>query len=188
MCIDYRESKKITIKNRYPLPSMDDLLNQLQGSSYYSKINLWSGYHQVRVQAKDVEKTVFWTRYGHYDFLLMSFGLTNELAVFMGLVNRVRKPYLDKFVIVIIDDIHVYSLSKQDHEEHLRTLSDLLRKEILYAKFSKREFWLRELKFLGQVINEKGIMVDPAKVKAVIKWEAPHSATEIRRFLGLVGY
>jgi hypothetical protein len=140
------------------------------------------------VQEDDIEKTVFRTRYRHYELLVMSFGLTNVPAVFMNLMNRVCKPYLDRFVIVFIDDILVYSRTAQEHEEHLRTLLELLRKEKLYVKFSKCEFWLREVEFLGHVMNENGIMVDLAKDEAVMKWETPRKATEIRRFLGLVGY
>ncbi|KAD7479048.1 hypothetical protein E3N88_02184 [Mikania micrantha] len=188
MCIDYRGLNKVTVKNRYPLPRIDDLFDQLQGSSYFSKIDLRSGYHQVRVNEEDVPKTAFRTRYGHYEFLVMPFGLTNAPAVFMDLMNRVCKPYLDKFIIVFIDDILVYSRTKHEHEGHLRMLLELLRKEKLYAKFSKCEFWLREVQFLGHVINDKGIQVDPTKVEAVMRWETPKSPTEIRRFLGLAGY
>ena len=188
MCIDYRDLNKVTVKNRYPLPRIDDLFDQLQGASYFSKIDLRSGYHQVRVREGDVPKTAFRTRYGHYEFLVMPFGLTNAPAVFMDLMNRVCKPYLDKFVIVFIDDILIYSRTEQEHAEHLRKLLELLRKEKLYAKFSKCEFWLREVRFLGHVINKNGIQVDPSKVDAVMKWAAPKTATEIRRFLGLAGY
>ncbi|KAJ0786356.1 putative nucleotidyltransferase, Ribonuclease H [Helianthus annuus] len=183
MCIDYRELNKVTIKNRYPLPRIDDLFDQLQGSSFYSKIDLRSGYHQVRVREEDVPKTAFRTRYGHYEFLVMPFGLTNAPAVFMDLMNRVCKPYLDEFVIVFIDDILVYSKNKEDHERHLRLILELLRREQLYAKFSKCDFWIREVHFLGHVVNEKGIHVDPAKVDAVKNWAAPKTPSEVRQFL-----
>ncbi|GJT45665.1 putative reverse transcriptase domain-containing protein [Tanacetum coccineum] len=129
MCIDYRELNKLTVKNRYPLPRIDDLFDQLQGSSIYSKIDLRSGYHQLRVREEDIPKTAFRTRYGHYEFQVMSFGLTNAPAVFIDLMNRVCKPYLDKFVIVFIDDILIYSKSKKEHEEHLRQILKLLKKE-----------------------------------------------------------
>ncbi|GJW92373.1 putative reverse transcriptase domain-containing protein [Tanacetum coccineum] len=142
MCIDYRELNKLTVKNRYPLPRIDDLFDQLQGSSVYSKIDLRSGYHQLRVREEDIPKTAFRTRYGHYEFQVMPFGLTNAPAVFMDLMNRVCKPYLDKFVIVFIDDILIYSKNKQEHEEHLKLILELLKKEELYAKFSKCEFWI----------------------------------------------
>ncbi|GKD05334.1 putative reverse transcriptase domain-containing protein, partial [Tanacetum coccineum] len=162
MCIDYRELNKLTVKNRYPLPRIDDLFDQLQGSSVYSKIDLRSGYHQLRVREEDISKTAFRTRYGHYEFQVMPFGLTNAPAVFMDLMNRVCKPYLDKFVIVFIDDILIYSKNKQEHEEHLKIILELLKKEELYAKFSKCEFWIPKV--------------------------SPKTPTEIRQFLGLAGY
>ncbi|KAJ9544791.1 hypothetical protein OSB04_024498 [Centaurea solstitialis] len=188
MCIDYRELNKITIKNRYPLPRIDDLFDQLQGATYFSKIDLRSGYHQMRVREEDIAKTAFRTRYGHYEFLVMPFGLTNAPAVFMDLMNRVCRPYLDKFVIVFIDDILIYSQSKEDHEQHLRLILELLKAEKLYDKFSKCEFWIREVHFLGHVVNKEGIHVDPAKIEAIKKWEAPKTPTEIRQFLGLAVY
>ncbi|KAJ0550384.1 putative nucleotidyltransferase, Ribonuclease H [Helianthus annuus] len=188
MCIDYRELNKVTVKNRYPLPRIDDLFDQLQGSSYYSKIDLRSGYHQLRVRDEDVSKTAFRTRYGHYEFLVMPFGLTNAPAVFMDLMNRVCKPYLDKFVIVFIDDILIYSKSQEEHEQHLRLILELLRKEQLYAKFSKCDFWLREVHFIGHVVNRDGIHVDPSKVDSIRNWPAPRTPTEIRQFLGLAEY
>ncbi|GJU34529.1 putative reverse transcriptase domain-containing protein, partial [Tanacetum coccineum] len=188
MCIDYRELNKLTIKNRYPLPRIDDLFDQLQGSSVYSKIDLRSGYHQLRVREKDIPITAFRTRYGHYEFQVMPFGLTNAPAVFMDLMNRVCRPFLDKFVIVFIDDILIYSKNKEEHKEHLRIILELLQKEKLYAKFSKCEFWLDSVKFLGHVINSQGVHVDPAKVEAIKSWSAPKSPTEVRQFLGLAGY
>nr|GFC51292.1 putative reverse transcriptase domain-containing protein [Tanacetum cinerariifolium] len=165
MCIDFRELNKLTMKNRYPLPRIDDLFNQLQGSSVYSKIDLRSGYHQLRVQEEAIPKTAFRTRYGHYEFQVMPFGLTNTPTVFMDLMNRVCKPYLDKFVIVFIDDILIYSNNKKEHEEHLRTILKLLKKE---------EF--------------EGIHVDPTKIESIKDWVSPKSPIEIRQFLGLAGY
>ncbi|KAD4982452.1 hypothetical protein E3N88_19123 [Mikania micrantha] len=188
MCIDYRELNKLTIKNRYPLPRIDDLFDQLQGATWFSKIDLRSGYHQLRVHDDDIPKTAFRTRYGHYEFMVMPFGLTNAPAVFMDLMNRVCNPYLDKFVIVFIDDILIYSKTKSDHEQHLRLILDLLRKEQLYAKFSKCEFWLKEVQFLGHIVDDKGVHVDPAKIEAVKNWKTPTTPTEIRSFLGLAGY
>ncbi|GKA26038.1 putative nucleotidyltransferase, ribonuclease H [Tanacetum coccineum] len=188
MCIDYRELNKLTVKNRYPLPRIDDLFDQLQGSSTYSKIDLRSGYHQLRVRDEDIPKTAFRTRYGHYEFQVMPFGLTNAPAVFMDLMNRVCKPYLDKFVIVFIDDILIYSRNKEEHEDHLRIILELLKKEKLYAKFSKCDFWISTVQFLRHVIDSRGIHVDPAKIKAVKDWASPTTPTEIRQFLGLVGY
>ncbi|KAD4180419.1 hypothetical protein E3N88_29010 [Mikania micrantha] len=188
MCIDYRELNKLTIKNRYPLPRIDDLFDQLQGSQYFSKIDLRSGYHQLRVQDEDIPKTAFRTRYGHYEFMVMPFGLTNAPAVFMDLMNQVCKPYLDQFVILFIDDILIYSKSKAEHEEHLGKILELLKEHKLYAKFSKCEFWLREVQFLGHVVNSEGIHVDPAKIEAIKNWDTPRTPTEIRSFLGLAGY
>ncbi|GJS33059.1 putative reverse transcriptase domain-containing protein [Tanacetum coccineum] len=165
MCIDYRELNKLMMKNRYPLPRIDDLFDQLQGSSVYSKIDLRSGYHQLRVREEDIPKTAFRTRYGHYEFQVMPFGLTNAPAVFMDLMNRVCKPFLDKFVIVFIDDILIYSKNKKEHEEHLKAILELLKKE---------EF--------------QGIHVDPAKIESIKDWASPKTPTEIRQFLGLAGY
>ncbi|GKC36118.1 putative reverse transcriptase domain-containing protein [Tanacetum coccineum] len=177
MCIDYRELNKLTVKNRYPLPRIDDLFDQLQGSSVYSKIDLRSGYHQLRVREEDIPKTAFRTRYGHYEFQVMPFGLTNAPAVFMDLI-----------VIVFIDDILIYSKNKQEHEEHLKLILELLKKEELYAKFSKCEFWIPKVQFLGHVIDSEGIHVDPAKIESIKDWTSPKSPTEIRQFLGLAGY
>ncbi|GKD41741.1 putative nucleotidyltransferase, ribonuclease H [Tanacetum coccineum] len=188
MCIDYRELNKMTIKNHYPLPRIDDLFDQIQGVHYFSKIDLRSTYHQLRVQDDDISKTAFRTRYGHFEFTVMPFGLTNALAVFIVLMNRVCKLYLDKFVIVFIDDILIYSKTKEDHENHLRLMLDLLRKEKLYVKFSKCEFWLQEVHFLRHVVNHYGIYVDPTKIEAVKSWKAPMTPSEVRSFLGLAGY
>nr|GFD00437.1 putative reverse transcriptase domain-containing protein [Tanacetum cinerariifolium] len=180
MCIDYQELNKLTVKNRYPLPRIDDLFDQLQGSSVSSKIDLRSGYHQLRVREEDVPETAFRTRYGHYEFQVMPFGLPNALTVFMDLINRVCKPYLDKFVIVFIDDILIYSKNKKEHEEHLRTILKLLKKEELYAKFSKFKFWIPKVQFLGHVINSEGIYVDPAKIESIKDWVSPKSPMKIR--------
>ncbi|GJS09601.1 putative reverse transcriptase domain-containing protein [Tanacetum coccineum] len=188
MYIDYRELNKLTIKNRYPLPIIDGLFDQLQGSSVYSKIDLHSGYHQLRIREEDILITVFRTRYGHYEFQVMPFGLTNAPAVFMDLMNRMCKPYLDKFVIVFIDDILIYSKNKEEHGEHLKTILNLLRSEKLYAKFSKCDFWLDSVQFLGHVIDSSGVHVDPAKIEAIKNWAAPTTPTEVRQFLGLEGY
>ncbi|GKB27246.1 reverse transcriptase domain-containing protein [Tanacetum coccineum] len=162
---DYRELNKLTVKNRYPLPRIDDLFDPLQGSSVYSKIDLRSGYHQLRVCDEDIPKTAFRTRYGHYEFQVMPFGLTNSLALFIDLMNRVCRPYLDKFMIVFIDDILIYPKTKEEHDAHLRLNLELLKKE---------EF--------------EGIHVDPAKIKLIKDWESPKTPTEIRQFLGLAGY
>ncbi|GKC51696.1 putative reverse transcriptase domain-containing protein, partial [Tanacetum coccineum] len=186
MCIDYRELNKLTIKNRYPLPRIDDLFDQLQGSSVYSKIHLRSGYHQLRIREEDIPITI--TRYGHYEFQVMPFGLTNAPAVFMDLMNRVCKPYLDKFMIVFIDDILIYSKNKEEHGEHLKTILNLLRSEKLYAQFPKCDFWLDSVQFLGHVIDSSGVHVDHAKIEAIKNWIAPTTPTEVRQFLGLASY
>ena len=144
LCVDYRELNKRTVKNRYPLPRIEDLFDQLREATVFSKIDLRSGYHQIKIKNEDVPKTVFRTRYGHYEFVVMSFGLTNAPAVFMELMNRVFKEYLDTFVIVFIDDILVYSRTDQEHQTHLRKALTVLRENRLYAKFSKCEFWLRK--------------------------------------------
>nr|GEY83524.1 putative reverse transcriptase domain-containing protein [Tanacetum cinerariifolium] len=183
MCIDYRELNKLTVKNCYPLLRIDDLFDQLRGSSIYSKIDLMSGYHQLRVREEDIPKTAFRTRYGHYEFQVMSFGLTNAPAIFMDLMNRVCKPYLDKFMIVFIDDILIYSKNEQEHGEHLKLILELLKREKLYAKFSKCEFWIPKVQFLGHVIDSRGIHVDPAKIESIKDW-ASIKPTEIRQFLG----
>ncbi|GJS75888.1 putative reverse transcriptase domain-containing protein [Tanacetum coccineum] len=158
MCIDYRELNKLTVKNRYLLLRIDDLFDQLQGSSIYSKIDLRSGYHQLRVREQDISKTAFRTRYGHYEFQVMPFGLTNAPA------------------------------DKKEHEEHLKAILELLKKEKLYAKFSKCEFWIPKVQFLGHVIDSRGIHVDPAKIESIKDWASPKTPTEIRQFLGLAGY
>ncbi|KAL5553282.1 hypothetical protein UlMin_040683 [Ulmus minor] len=185
MCIDYRELNKVTVKNRYPLPRIDDLFDQLKGATIFSKIDLRSGYHQLKIKEEDVPKSAFRTRYGHYEFLVMPFGLTNAPAAFMDLMNRVFKEFLDKFVIVFIDDILIYSKTKEEHEEHLRITLRTLEEHKLYAKFSKCEFWLDKVHFLGHVVSKDGMSVDPAKIEAVSKWPAPTNVTEIRSFLGL---
>ncbi|GJU42169.1 putative reverse transcriptase domain-containing protein [Tanacetum coccineum] len=179
MCIDYQELNKLTVKNRYPLPRIDDLFDQLQGSSVNSKIDLRSGYHQLRVKDKDIPKTALRTRCGHYKFQVMPFGLTNAPAVFMDLINRVCKPYLDKFVIVLIDDILIYSRNKEEHANHLRIILELLKKEKLYAKFSKCDLWIRIVQFLRHLIDNQGLHVDPAKIEAVKNWTSPTTPTEI---------
>nr|GFB79928.1 putative reverse transcriptase domain-containing protein [Tanacetum cinerariifolium] len=177
-----------TVLNRYPLPRIDDLFDQLQGANFFFKIDLKSGYHQLRVKEQDIPKTDFRTRYGHYKFLVMPFGLTNALAVFMDLMNRIFHEYLEKFVIVFIDDILVYSKTKEEHEENLRIMLGTLRQKKLHAKFSKCEFWLGQVAFLGHIVLADGITMDPSKVKAITKWPRPKTVTEVRSFLGLASY
>ena len=178
----------MTVKNKYPLPRIDYLFNQLKGASIFSKIDLQSGYHQLRIKDTDVHKMVFKMRYGHYEFLVRPFGLTNALAAFMDLMNRVFRPYVDQFVVVSIDDILVYSKDRENHDTHLRVVLETLRKERLYAKLSKCEFWLREVSFLGHLVSEEGIREDPRKIEVIIEWKPPRNVTEVRSFLGLAGY
>jgi hypothetical protein len=168
LCVDYRPLNAVTIKNKYPLPRIDILFDQLVGAQVFSRIDLRSGYHQIKIRDEDVPKTAISTRYGLYEYLVMSFGLTNAPVHFMYLMNSVSMPELDKFVVVFIDDILVYSKSTEDHEEHLRVVLQRLRDHQLYSKFSKCEFWINEVPFLGHVISSKEIAVDPSKVRDVL--------------------
>ena len=179
---------KVTIKNRYPLPRIDDLFVQLRGARVYSKIDLRTSYHQLRVRETDIPKTVFRTSCGHFEFPMMSFGLTNAPIAFMDLMHRVFQPYLDQFIVVFLDDILIYSQSEWEHEYHLRIVLQLLRGHQLYAKFSKYEFWLTEVRFLGHVVSASGVSVNLEKVEAVMSWKRPKSVFEICSFLGLAGY
>nr|ABA98437.1 retrotransposon protein, putative, Ty3-gypsy subclass [Oryza sativa Japonica Group] len=188
MCVDYRALNEVTIKNKYPLPRIDDLFDQLKGAKVFSKIDLRSGYHQLRIREEDIPKTAFTTRYGLYECTVMSFGLTNAPAFFMNLMNKVFMEFLDKFVVVFIDDILIYSKSEEEHEQHLRLVLEKLKEHQLYAKFSKCDFWLTEVKFLGHVITAQGVAVDPSNVESVTKWTPPKTVSQIRSFLGLAGY
>ena len=163
-------------QDRYPLPRIDDLFNQLRGARVYSKIDLCTSYHQLRVREADIPKKVFRTRYGSFEFTLMPFGLMNVPTAFMDLMHRVFQPYLDQFVVVFVDNILIYSPSDKEHEHEV------------YAKFSKCKFWLTVVRFLGHVVSTSGVSVDHEKVEAVMSWERPKSAFEIRSFLGLAGY
>jgi len=188
LCVDYRPLNAVTIKNKYPLRRIDVLFDQLAGAKIFSKIDLRSGYHQIKIRPCDIPKTAFSTRYGLYEYLVMSFGLTNAPAYFIYLMNSVFMPELDKFIVVFIDDILIYSKNKKEHEQHLRIVLQRLRDHQLYAKFSKCEFWLNSVKFLGHTISSEGISVDPSKVQEVMDWKPPTSVHQIRSFLGLAGY
>ena len=188
LCIDYRQLNKLIVKNKYPLPRIDDLFDQLKGASIFSKIDLRSGYHQLRIKDADVHKTAFRTRYGHYEFLVMPFGLTNAPATFMDLMNRVFRPFVDQFVVVFIDDILVYSKDHESHDINLRVVLETLRKEQLYAKLSKCEFWMNEVSFLGHIVSKEGIRVDPKKIEVVVEWKPPRNVTKVCSFLGLARY
>ncbi|WVZ70822.1 hypothetical protein U9M48_019458 [Paspalum notatum var. saurae] len=165
----------LLVKNKYPLPHIDILFDRLGGATVFSKIDLRSGYHQIKVREEDIPKTAFSTRYGLYQYLVMSFGLTNAPAFFMYLMNSVFMNELDKFVVVFIDDILVYSKNEKEHEEHLRIVLSRLREHKLYAKFSKCAFWLKEVAFLGHILSAKGVVVDPGKVEDVLNWKQPQT-------------
>jgi hypothetical protein len=187
MCVDYWSLNEVTIKNKYPLPRIKDLFHQMKGASIFLKIDLRSRYHQLKIRESDIPKTAFHTQYGLYEYTVMSFGLTNAPAYFMYQMNKLFMEYLDKFVVVFIDDILIFSKTKE-HEKHLRIVLEKLRSNQLYAKFSKCKFWLTEVAFLGHVISAGGVSVDPSKVKDVLNWMTPTNVSEIQSFLGLAGY
>ena len=186
MCVDYRGLNAVTIKNKYPLPCIDELFDQLQGARYFTKIDLCSRYHQVFIWTDDVPKTAFRTRFGLFEFLLMPFGLTNAPATFMTLMDSVLKPYLGKFVVVFLDDILIYSRTKEEHIVH--KVFDLLRAHKLYAKESKCEFFEEKIHYLGHIISSDGIMMEPSKIEAIMNWPPPTNLKEIQVFLGLIGF
>jgi hypothetical protein len=188
MFVDYRLLNEVTIKNKYPLPRIEDLFDHMRGAKVFSKIDLCSGYHQMKIRWSDIPKTAFTTRYGLYEYNVMFFGLTNAPAYFMYLMNKVFMEYLDKFFVVFLDDILIYSKNQEENEEHLRLVLQKLREHQLYAKSRKCNFWLKEVSFLGHIITDGGISVDPGKVDDVLRWEPPRTVKEIRSFLGLAGY
>jgi hypothetical protein len=188
MCVDYQSLNEVTIKNKYPITRIEDLFDQMKGAGVFSKIDLRFGYHQLRIWESDISKTAFRTRYGLYEYTVISFGLTNASAYFMYLMNKVFIEYLDKFVVVFIDDILIFSKIEEEHEKHLRLVLENLRSNQLYAKFSKCEFWLTEVTFLGHVVSAGGVTVDPGKVRDVLNWMPQTNVSEVRSFLGLTGY
>ena len=188
MCTDYRALNKITKKNVYPLPRIDELLDRLQGAKFFTKIDLRQGYHQIRIKEADVEKTAFRTRYGHYEYTVLPFGLTNAPATFMGLMNEVFRPLLDKSVVVYLDDILIYSRTWDEHKRHIAEVLERLRENKLYAKLSKCEFGKEEVEFLGHIVTHKGVKVDSKKVEAVRSWPLPLDIHDLRAFLGLANY
>eukprot|EP00253_Pinus_taeda_P029921 PITA_29921 len=188
LCIDYRDLNRATVKNQYPMPRIDDLFDQIKGVAVFSKIDLRSGYHQLRISENDISNTAFRTRFGHYEFTVVPFGLTNAPAVFMNLMNNVFRKYLDQFVQVFLDDILIYSKNKKEHEDHLRIVLSCLRERQLYGKLSKCSFFQERIHYLGHIISGEGISVDPEKVKAIMDWPIPKNAHEIRSFMGLAGY
>ena len=188
MCIDYRGLNKVTIKNGYPLPRVEELFDRLQGAKYFSKIDLRSGYYQLRIADEDVHKTAFRTRYGHYEFLVLPFGLTNAPASFMHLMQRILRPYLDKFAIGFLDDILIYSKTLEEHNKHVRLVLDKLREHQLYAKESKCEFFQTKIGFLGHIVSSQGIEMEPDKLAAIRDWPALKTIPDVMSFLGLAGY
>jgi hypothetical protein len=188
MCVDYHSLNEVTVTNKYPLSGIDDLFDQLMGACVFSKIGLRSGHHQLKIRATGIPKTAFITQYGLYEYTVMPFGLTNAPAYFMYLMNKVFVEYLDRFVVVFIDDIMIFSKNEEEHDEHLRLVLQKLRGNQLYAKLNKCEFWLKEVSFLGHINSEGGISVDPSKVKDVLSWNKPQNVSDIRSFLGLAGY
>jgi hypothetical protein len=188
MCMDYGPLNEVTVKNKYPLPRINILFDQLTGARVFSKIDLRSVYHQIRIRPEDISKTAFTMRYGLFEYLVMSFGLTNAPAHFTYLMNSVFMPELDKFVVVFIADILIYSKNEEEHAKHLRIVLTHLREHQLYAKFSKCAFWLEEIQFLGHVLSAKGIAVNPSKVKHILEWKPPTTVHQVPSFLGLAGY
>jgi hypothetical protein len=188
MCVDYIPHNEVTVKNMYPLPRIDILFDQLTRARVFSKIDLRSGYHQIRIRPEDIPKTAFTTRYGLFEYLVMTFGLTNAPAHFTYLMNSVFMLELDKFVVVFIDDIMIYCNNEEEHAKHLRIVLTRLREHQLYAKFSKCVFWLEEIQLLGHVVSANGIAVDPSKVKDILEWKPPTTIHQVRSFLGLASY
>jgi hypothetical protein len=188
MCVDYRALNKVTVKNRYPLPRIDDLFDQLLGAKVFSRINLRSGYYQIRVVEGDKEKTTCHTRYDSYEFLVMPFGLTNAFATFCTLMNDIFWEWLNDFIVIYIDNILIYSGSLEEHVKHLRKVFQRLRENKLYAKFEKCEFGVTEVDFLGHKMTQEGLKMDDHKVKAILDWEPPKSVPALKSFLGLASY
>lgn len=188
LCIDYHQLNKLTIKNKYPLPRIDDLFDQVQGAKVFSKIDLRSDYHQIRIKEEDIYKTSFCNRYGQCKFVVLPFGLKNAPATFMSLIHGIFQPYLDKFLLIFIDYILIYSKNQEEHKEHLRIVLQTLRENHLYAKFSKCDFFKDQIQYLGHVILADGIVVDLEKIKTIMEWTAPKNVVDIRSFLGLDRY
>src|SRR4051812_13021365 len=188
LVMDYRSLNEVTIKNKYPLPRINDFFDQLEGACVFSKIDLRSGYFQLKIREHDIPKTSFVTRYGSYEYTVMPFGLANAPSLFMNMMKNVFMEFLDKFVVIFIHDILIYSKNVEDHEKHLRLIMEKLREHQLYAKFDKCEFLLSEVGFLGDIVSKEGIAVDPSKLTAVTEWEPPKNVGEVWSFLGSAGY
>jgi hypothetical protein len=185
---DYRQLNKLMIKNQYLLPKIDDFFDKIKGTMVFLKIDLRSGYHQLRIKEEDIPKIAFKTRFGHYKFIVLLFGLTNTPGIFMNLMNGVLREYLEKFVQVFIDDILIYSQTMEEHEKHLRLVLQCLREHKLYGKLSKFSFYQSRIHYLRYVISGEGIVVDLAKVEAIMEWPVSTNVLELRSLMGLAGY
>lgn len=187
-CVDYRKLNDITIKNRFPLPIIDEILNELAGTKYFSKLDMRAGYHQVRMKESDEHKTTFKTHHGHYQFRVLPFGLTNAPTTFQCTTNELLGPFLRKFVLVFLDDILIYSPTLELHIQHLRLVLEKFRQHHFFLKHSKYSFAQSQLEYLGHIISDQGVATDLAKIEAMLKWPIPTNVTELRGFLGLTAY
>ena len=188
MCVDYRALNRLTVKNSYPLPRIGDIFDQLSGSKYFTKIDLRQGYHQIRLSESSIPLTAFRTRYGHYEFSVLPFGLANAPASFMTLMNDVFRNELDKFVIVYLDDILVYSRTWEEHLKHIHVVLTKLREQRLYGKISKCKFGMQEVEYLGHILQPSGLRADPHKTTIIKQWPTPTCKKHVQSFLGLVNY